>query len=300
MTASFASWRDQGKFFALQDARGQSTNHRIFYQSGGTGGAGAHFLLVHGLPTASWDFHRVWPEINARCATVLAPDMLGFGWSDKPAGHAYSIFEQADLHEQLLRLHGVKRFSALAHDYGATVAQELLARHDERLARGDRSLLLESVCLLNGGLFPETHRPLLIQRLMLTKLGPLLSRLVTFRSFKSSFCKLFGPHTQPSEAELREFWQLVQAGGGSRMFHRLFHYMPERRVHRARWVGALQQSRVPLLLVNGPVDPVSGAHMVARYRELVPKPEIVMLEGIGHYPHVEAPEGVLRALAKHL
>ena len=60
-----------------------------------------------------------------------------------------------------------------------------------------------------------------------------------------------------------------------------------------RWVGALQHTRVPLRLINGPVDPVSGAHMVARYRELVPDPDVISLEGIGHYPQTEAPDLVL-------
>ena len=48
--------------------------------------------------------------------------------------------------------------------------------------------------------------------------------------------------------------------------------------------------------MNGAVDPVSGAHMAARYRELIPHPDIVSLEGIGHYPMVEAPQAVLEAL----
>jgi pimeloyl-ACP methyl ester carboxylesterase len=45
------------------------------------------------------------------------------------------------------------------------------------------------------------------------------------------------------------------------------------------------------------VDPVSGAHMVARYRELIPQPNITELAEIGHYPQVEAPEAVLTAYA---
>lgn len=293
MTASFETWRAQGKHFSFR-------GHSIFYRAAGSAPGGPNLLLIHGLPTASWDYHRLWPTLDARCASLLAPDMLGFGFSDKPSAHAYSILEQADLHEALLKEHGISRYRLLAHDYGVTVAQELLARHAERLARGDHSLVLESVCLLNGGLFPESHRPLLIQKLMLTPLGPLLARVMTFRTFKASFSKVFGPRTKPSEGELREFWQLVQHGNGRRMFHRLFHYIPERRQRRERWVSALQESKVPLLLVNGPEDPVSGAHLVARYRELVPAPDTVSLPGIGHYPQVEDPGGVLAALEKQL
>ena len=135
---------------------------------------------------------------------------------------------------------------------------------------------------------------------MLTPFAPLLANAMRFGTFARSFRKVFGPYTQPSESELHEFWQLVQSGDGLRMAHKLFHYIPERRRHRARWVGALQESRVPLTLVNGPRDPVSGLHMVARYRELVPHPDVVLLPEIGHYPHVEAPEGVLSALERCL
>jgi pimeloyl-ACP methyl ester carboxylesterase len=77
--------------------------------------------------------------------------------------------------------------------------------------------------------------------------------------------------------------------------HRLIRYMAERRAHRERWVGALQRAHVPLRLVCGAVDPVSGAHMAARYEELVPAPDVVLLPDVGHYPQVEAPEAVLAA-----
>jgi pimeloyl-ACP methyl ester carboxylesterase len=46
-------------------------------------------------------------------------------------------------------------------------------------------------------------------------------------------------------------------------------------------------------VIDGAVDPISGAHMVARYRELIPQPDTVLLEGIGHYPQTEAPDQVL-------
>lgn len=293
MMASFESWRSQGKSF---DFRGR----RIFFQAGGADPRGPHVLLIHGLPTASWDYHRIWPALSERCASLLAPDMLGFGWSDKPVDHTFTIAEQADLHEQLLRGHGVRRVRIIAHDYGVTVAQELLARQTERLIAGDRSLTIERVCLLNGGLFPETHRPLLVQRLMLTSLGPTLAGALRFNGFARNFSKVFGPHTKPSRSELDEFWQLLASGNGLRMAHKLFHYIPERRRYRQRWVSALQESKVPLTLINGPLDPVSGIHMVARYRELVPKPDVVVLPEIGHYPHVEAPQGVLSAVQRCL
>ncbi|MDB5986913.1 MAG: alpha/beta hydrolase [Nevskia sp.] len=285
---TFTDWRETGQRFAY---RGQP----IFWQSGGDGGDGDVLLCIHGFPSASWDWHKIWPGLCARFARVIAADMIGFGWSAKPRNYPYSIFDQADLHEILLREQGVRRFHILAHDYGDTVAQELLARHQERRARGDASLVIESICLLNGGLFPETHRPRLVQKLLLTPFGALIAAAMNPRSFSRSFTAVFGPQTQPSAQELQQFWQLLEYNGGSRLMHRLIHYIPERRANRPRWVGALQTTQVPLCTINGPLDPVSGAHMVERYRELVPNADVVSLPGIGHYPQVEAAAAVLQA-----
>lgn len=295
-------WRAAGRAFAHR-------GHEVFYaEAAREPGADSALVLVHGFPTSSWDWHRVWAPLAQKFPRVIAADMLGFGFSAKPAHYAYSILDQADLHESLVAQLGVKRIHLLAHDYGDTVAQELLARHAERheaatlpapraAGEGPR---IESCVLLNGGLFPETHHARPIQKLLLSPLGPLLSRLTSRRGFGRSFAAIFGPGTQPSEAELDAFWSLIRENGGNRIMHRLIRYMPERRAHRERWVGALQKTRVPLRLINGPEDPVSGAHMAQRYRELVPNPDVVLLPGIGHYPQTEAPGAMLKAfLAFH-
>ena len=281
---TFKRWYERGRHFQY---RGQ----QIFYQTGGAAGEGPVLLLIHGFPTASWDWHHQWPRLCERFARVIAPDMIGFGYSAKPRDYAYSMLDQADLHEALLRELGVARYHILAHDYGDTVAQELLARHNE--GRAAQELL--SVCFLNGGLFPETHHPRLIQKLLASPLGPLVSRMMNERSFRKSFCAIFGKDTQPSFDEYSEFWGLINYNEGSRIFHKLIGYMAERRLRRDRWVGALLNARVPLRVIDGLVDPVSGAHMVARYRELVSNADVVELAGIGHYPQVEAPEAVLKA-----
>jgi pimeloyl-ACP methyl ester carboxylesterase len=90
-------------------------------------GQGTPLLLIHGFPTSSLDWHRITPEL-AKHHRVLCFDLLGFGWSDKPTGHDYRIAEQADLAEAVLAHFGVEEAAVLAHDYGDTVAQELLAR----------------------------------------------------------------------------------------------------------------------------------------------------------------------------
>lgn len=68
--------------------------------------------------------------------------------------------------------------------------------------------------------------------------------------------------------------------------------MSERKVYYDRWVGILQTTKVPLRLIDGVDDPISGWHLAERYKQLVPDPDVILLENIGHYPNVEAPSAV--------
>ena len=278
--------------------------HTVFFRQGGADTeSDTTLLLIHGFPTSSWDWKKVWEPLCADFTRVVAADMIGFGLSAKPRGYPYSISDQADLHEDLLAHLGVRRVHILAHDYGDTVAQELLARHTERQegtreVRDDGGATIESCVFLNGGLFPETHRARLVQKLMLTPLGPLLGLLMNRRTFDRSFSAVFGASTRPSPNEIEDFWRLIRHERGNRILHRLLRYIPERRANRERWVGVLQKTHVRLRLIDGPADPVSGQHMVDRYRELIPNPDVVTLPGIGHYPQVEDPDGVLRAFGE--
>ncbi|MFP3538336.1 alpha/beta fold hydrolase [Pseudomonas sp. SIMBA_021] len=271
-------WRKHGKDFVF---RGQRIRYWV-------AGQGEPLLLIHGFPTASWDWHYLWQPL-ARHHQVIACDMLGFGDSAKPLEHDYSLLEQADLQQALLAHLGIAEpVHLLAHDYGDSVAQELLARHyEERID-------IASCVFLNGGLFPETHRPVLTQKLLLSPLGWMLGRTFSRQGLAKSFRQIFSPQNRPSESVLDDFWSLVQSNDGPRILHKLIGYIPERRARRERWVSAMQRGEVPLRVIDGALDPISGAHMVERYRQLIPRADTVLLPNIGHYPQIEAPLAVLK------
>lgn len=246
-------------------------------------------LLIHGFPTSSWDWTGVWQTLEDRF-NLAAIDMLGFGLSEKPRGIKYRITDQADLQEVLLERLGVGDAHILAHDYGDTVAQELLARHTE----GALSFSLKSLMFLNGGLFPEQHRARPIQTLGLSPLGPLISRVLSRNALQKAFDEIFGPDTKASDAEIDAHWALLSENNGNRIFHKLLHYIPERREYRERWVGAIQDATIPLGLIDGGADPVSGKHMFDYFREMAPNATAHLLESIGHYPQTEDPTSVAR------
>jgi pimeloyl-ACP methyl ester carboxylesterase len=281
--SSLQAWRDSGRMLELGTGP-------VFTKSEGSG---SPLLLIHGFPTASWDWAKLWPTLASHhCCLTL--DMLGFGFSAKPRKAPYSIRAQADLCEEFLGTQGIREYAIVAHDYGDTVAQELLARQNEGSAKQE----LTRVILLNGGLFPETHHAALIQKLLASPIGPLIARLTTYEKFGANMRKIC---VQPlTDEELDGMWQLMNFNEGIHVMPSLIGYIEERRTHRERWVGALQQSKVPIRLINGLRDPISGQHMVTRYRELVPNSDVIELKDVGHYPQLEAADSVKEAILDFL
>ncbi|MEU0539450.1 alpha/beta hydrolase [Nocardia sp. NPDC005978] len=285
MRPELVDWIERGEYF-------EYGGNRIFYIREGSGPT---LLLVHGYPYNSYDWHRIWPELTAHY-DVIAPDMLGMGFSDKPVRHEYSVLDHADMHDALLAHLGVEHTLLLAHDLGVSVAQELLARRNE----GVPAAGIDAVVFLNGGLFIEVYRPRLVQRLLTSPLGYVLGPLMTDSVVSAATREMFGPDTKPTDDEMRVLLEVLFHNRGRFVSHLVGRFIEERKQFRERWVGALLRTPAPLRLINGPVDPNSGAHMAARYREVIPDPDVVSLENIGHWPQLEAPDAVFTAAHEFL
>lgn len=277
---NLTEWQKTGDYF---DHGGL----HVFYHL--TRPANEVIFCLHGFPTSSFDYHKIWGEIAVEAA-ILSFDMIGYGFSEKPPDWGYTTFDQVDVLQALLDHLKIERVHILAHDYGNTITQELLAR----AAEGRLKFSIESICFLNGALFPETHRPILAQKLLISPLGAIISRFIPDAQFIRSLASIFGAETKPTAKELEDFVTVFKYNNGKRIAHRLIRYMTERVTNRERWVSALTGMRQPFRFINGLADPVSGAHLVKRFRELLPHQEdIIELTGIGHFPHFEAPEIVL-------
>jgi pimeloyl-ACP methyl ester carboxylesterase len=258
--------------------------HKIRYWQAGTG---EPLLLIHGFPSASWDWHTIWPELTQKY-TVTAIDMLGFGLSDKPHPHQYSVIEQADIVSAVLVSLNINQTHVLSHDYGDSVGQELLCRALTHHA----NVQILSWCLLNGGIFPKFHRPLLTQTLLKSGCGPLLAKLIGKSSLKRSFKSIFGPQTPPKENEIESLWTLLNHHQGKRVLPSILKYIDERQLQGERWIAGMQKALIPICFINGVHDPISGAHMADRFAELLPDQQLHRLD-CGHYPQLELPDQVL-------
>ncbi|NOT47414.1 MAG: alpha/beta hydrolase [Acidobacteria bacterium] len=282
-----SEWKNGGEFF---DYKG----FPIFYRQSGP--RPDTLLCLHGFPTASFDYRKIWSELE-KAFTVVTLDLIGYGFSAKPYDFDYTTFVQADVVEAFLKNLNAGRVHILAHDYGNTITQELLARRHE----GRLGFEIGSICFLNGALFPETHRPILAQKLLISPIGKYFGRFIPDSRFAASLASIFGPGTKPTADELADHVALFKYNEGKLIAHKLIRYMTERAKYRERWVEPLQNMTQPFLFINGSFDPVSGKHLVERFRQLVPDQEnIVELPGIGHFPHVESPDEILTHFLRFL
>ena len=288
LTTHAQHWRDSGYLFKYE-------GNKVFYQDIISLKRPVKLqpilLILHGFPTSSYDWKNLIPNLHLRFRRIVIPDMLGFGFSDKPKEHEYSIKEQATIMEELLLSLKVTDFHILAHDYGDSVAQELLARVNNSGHRFN----IKSVCLTNGGILPDNHQPLFIQKLMLVPvLNTLIARLSNSYIFTSRLSSVFGADSKPSADALSEFWSIVRHKEGNLVLPAVLQYLPERQANKDRWVTALQQTAIPLHLIYGPLDPINTPNMFLNtYKNLVNHSTVSILENTGHYPHLENEVGFM-------
>ncbi|TCQ99096.1 alpha/beta hydrolase [Neorhizobium sp. JUb45] len=119
-------------------------DRKIVLQSGLTlrvrkGGEGPPILLLHGYPQTSACWHIVAPQLVAAGFTVVAPDLRGYGGSDKPASApdhmTYSKRLMAADQVELMLMLGYDRFFLVGHDRGGRVAHRLALDHPDAVKR---------------------------------------------------------------------------------------------------------------------------------------------------------------------
>lgn len=285
LTARVQAWRERG-------AGEQVAGHRIhvFRREG----AGPLLLLLHGFPSSSYDWRLILDELPGWA--VLAFDCLGFGLSDKPRDHTYTLGEQADIAEELVGRHWDGPVFFVAHDMGTSVATELMARDMD----GELRMDLVGGVLFNGSMIQGAASPTLGQKLLRGPLGPLAARLSSERFFRAQFGSIFSPGHPLSDEEAEDQWSLITEGAGQRIGHKTIVYMKERVRFAERWYGAISGWPKDLHLAWGMLDPVATKAVLDGVRKLRPGAPLTPLEDLGHYPQIEDPARLAGAIATAL
>lgn len=280
LTQRVRAWRDRGEWLEFR-------GRRIFVRT--KPGEGVPIILLHGFPSSSYDFRHLFEGViapNLAGRPLVTFDFLGFGLSDKPRDHEFTLGWQADLASEIVRSHADGGpVELLAHDMGTSVATELMAREID----GAPEFATERIVLFNGSILLHLAKPILGQRLLRSRLGPQLAKLSSRPVFVNQLGSVFSKGHPMSREEADDQWALTSHQAGNRIGHKLIAYMDERIVHADRWHGAIAGWPGDLGLVWALQDRVATTDVYEGLRALRPAALTVELPDLGHYPQIESP-----------
>lgn len=288
MMPELEQWRAAGAYFSTP-----LSGYRVFFRQIGDVGAPPDetLLLLHGFPESSFSFHKVVDGLAQRFRRLVLFDMIGYGLSDKPeSGYGYSLFEQADVALQLWRHLGVAGGHLLAHDMGDSVATELAARQVGATLPGCFGAGILSFTFTNGSMVLDLARLRVTQKLLLSRIGPRVSRLFSYRTFSQQVRSAHGTGGL-DERDLELMWDNICQQDGQRKNHLLIQYLNDRRrFEKPRWLPALRRLRVPVHLCWGDADAVARVEMAHHLKaNYCPDAALTLMPGVGHFCQLSDP-----------
>ena len=254
-------------------------------------GEGEPVVLVHGFGASSYSWRKVMPAL-AREYHVLAPDLNGFGLTDRPGDpEAYTREGQIRLLLGMLDTMGIDAAHFVAHSYGASLTMTLAARHPERV----RSMVLVDAA--------EPDFPLKRRR-WLANIKPLVWLYVRGGGLRAAriarlFRRAYHDDALVTEEVVDAYVSRMHVEGSVDAYRKMTR--PRRSVPRDTIRYA--DLNVPILVVWGEEDRLVRASTGEYYSGMLPDHRFVSIEGAGHSPMEEKPaeflEHVRRFLGEH-
>ncbi len=252
---------------------------------GGTGTPGEAVVFVHGNPDAGADWEPLMERV-AEFATVVAPDMPGFGGADKRSDQDYTLTGYAAHLAGVIDQLGIERVHLVAHDFGGPIALTWAATHPETVA---------SVTMINTGVLLDYRWHRLARLWRTPVVGELVQRAATLRVLRFVL-----RHDNPG---LPGEWLQRIAGhavpeGTKRAVLRL--YRSTQSADMEALVSPLRVRDPDALVVWGDADVYIPAEQAERQREVFPRVRIEMLPGVGHWAWLEQPDRVAELVVPFL
>jgi pimeloyl-ACP methyl ester carboxylesterase len=255
-------------------------DQRITYRADGDGPV---LLLVHGMAGSATTWRQVMPALSERF-TVVAPDLLGHGRSDKPGGD-YSLGAFASTLRDLLVALGHERATVVGQSLGGGVAMQFSYQYPERTER--------LVLVGSGGLGREVNP--ILRFLSLPGADGVL-RLACATPVRGAIeavgaaAARVGLHPAPVVAELWRSYASLGDDATRSAFMRTLRAVVDRSGQAVSASNRLHlAAEVPTLIMWGDSDPIIPVEHAHAAHASIPGSRLEIFEGVGHYPHCEAP-----------
>jgi pimeloyl-ACP methyl ester carboxylesterase len=271
-------WKNKGQFININ-------KHSFFVIDTDKDSTKETLVILHGYPTSTFDYYKVLPELSKRYRVILH-DHLGFGFSDKSLGYSYSLKDQAMNALELWKYLNLKNVTLLAHDYGTSVATEILARHNNN----EIDIQIEKLILCNGSMHIELSQLRTIQKLLKGRFGKYVAKLTNYFIFSKNLRNVYFDTTKVTEEELQYMWQQIEYNNGKKVIHLVSNYINERYTYWDRWIGALKETQIPTKIVWAKEDPVAVKAIAELLATEIPNNELYWIEDCGHFPMLEKPK----------
>lgn len=270
-------WKNKGEFLTIN-------NRKIFVID--EGNSDETLVILHGYPTSSFDYYKALPYLIKQYRVIIH-DHLGFGFSDKPLNYSYSLIEQADIALLLWEKLNLKNVTLLAHDYGTSVATEIIARNNQNQLH----INIEKLILCNGSMHIELAKLRTIQKLLKNKItGKWVAKLANQAIFNRNIRKIYFDSSKVSKEELDEMWFQINHNNGRNVIHLLSNYINERYFFWNRWIGGLTQTKIPTKIVWATHDLIAVKAIAEQLHKEIPNNKLLWLENTGHFPMLENPK----------
>ena len=247
-------------------------------------GEGAPIVLIHGFGAALDWWDAIAPGL-ARDHKVIRLDLIGHGGTEAPAS-GYSIERQAALVKAVLDKLGVGRLAVVGHSMGGEVATAFTALDPARVER---------LVLINSPPKPETTFDLMTRLALTPVIGEALWRLRTGTMLRQALAQGFAPGFPVPGKFVADLWQLTYTVFHNAHDDSLAYVTAQGTPER---LGALNPVP-PLLVIFGTRDQLISPES-AKLFDKVPGASVVMVDGAGHSPMVEAPEKTLALIRDFL
>ena len=252
---------------------------RVFYREAGDADSPV-IVLLHGFPTSSFMFRNLIPELADRYR-VIAPDFLGFGYSDAPSTDEfdYTFDALADHTAGLLSQLGVTRYAIYVQDYGAPVGWRLALRDPSAVT----AIVTQNGNGYDAGFVDSGWQPVwAYQREQTPETAAALRQFLTFEATRNQYLAGVPDPSVVSPDTWHHDYALLSRPGNDAVQLKLFlDYASNPKLY-PRLHEYLRTSGVPLLAVWGDGDPFFGPDGARAFAEHAVDPEIHLLEG-GHF-----------------